>query len=312
MISMNLDGPALLAVLATFFGFAPTPLAMCSGGAILFVVGILAAKSELARTRGLNQMAAVSNVCFAIPLAAFGAEHFAEARSIMQMVPDYVPGHLFWAYFVGVALIAAALSIATKILVRWSGLLFGIMMFLFVAMLDLPAAVANHNRISITLLARELCFGGAGWVFAGTAVDMPRRGKILSQIGRVLIAIATLLFAVEQFLHPLGLPGVPLERQMPPWIPARVLIGYLTGTFLLGGGVFILLAKKTRRAATCLGTWIVAMVLLIYLPVLVDLLKDPNPGLKVEGCNYFFDTLLFGGAVLAVARTDPAGDEDRR
>ena len=53
-----------------------------------------------------------------------------------------MPWRLFWAYFVGVALVAASLSIATKIQVRWSGLLLGLTMFLFVAMMDIP----RHNR----------------------------------------------------------------------------------------------------------------------------------------------------------------------
>jgi hypothetical protein len=299
---MNLAIPALPAVLA--LAFSPTPVAMCAAGLFLLGVGLWAAKSELARARGLDKVAAAANLCFAMPLAAFGAEHFAEAPSIMQMVPAYVPWHLFWAYFVGLGLVSAALSIATNILVRWSGLLFGIMMFLFVAMMDLPGALASHDRISLTLLARELAFGGAGWVFAGTALGSCTPGKILSRIGRLLVALAAIWFSLEQFLHPLGLPAVPLERQMPAWIPGRVLIGSLTGAFLLAGGLLMLVAKGARRGATYLGSWIVAMVLLIYLPVLVALLLDPNPGVKVEGCNYFFDTLLFGGAVLAVARGD--------
>jgi hypothetical protein len=63
-----------------------------------------------------------------------------------------MPWRLFWVYFVGCALIAASLSIATKIEVRWSGLLFGIMMFLFVAMIHLRGALANpHDRIIWTI-----------------------------------------------------------------------------------------------------------------------------------------------------------------
>ena len=87
------------------------------------------------------------------------------------MVPSFMPWQLFWAYFVGVALIAASLSIATKILVQWSGLLFGCMMFIFVATMDLPGTLAEpHDRIIWTLLLRELSFGCGGWVLAGTAI----------------------------------------------------------------------------------------------------------------------------------------------
>ena len=72
-----------------------------------------------------------------------------------------MPWRLFWAYFVGFALLAASLSIATKIQVRWSGLLFGIMMFLFVAMLDIPGALANpRDRFAWTLSSAK-CRSGA-------------------------------------------------------------------------------------------------------------------------------------------------------
>jgi hypothetical protein len=99
---------------------------------------------------------------FAIPLAVFGAEHLSAAKFIMNGVPSYMPGRSFWAYFVGFALIAASLSIATKIQVPWSGLLFGIMMFLFVAMLHFPTALAEpHNRFRWTVVIREMSFGGA-------------------------------------------------------------------------------------------------------------------------------------------------------
>jgi hypothetical protein len=40
----------------------------------------------------------------------------------------------------------------------------------------------------------------------------------------------------------------------------------------------------------------------MYLPVLIGALADPNTGVKVEGLNYFADTLLFGGVILSLAR----------
>jgi len=121
----------------------------------------------------------------------------------------------------------------------------------------------------------------------------------------VLIGLAAVLYGVEHFLHPVNVPGVPLEKLMPAWIPARVLIGYVTGAILLGSGVLILLAKKTRTAATYLGAWIVLLVLLVYGPILVAALFDPSTAVKVEGINYFFDTLLFAGAILALANATP-------
>jgi hypothetical protein len=95
---------------------------------------------------------------------------------------------------------------------------------------------------------------------------------------------------------------------MPAWIPARLLIGYLTGAILLGAGAFMLLDKKPRMAATYLGTWIVLLVVFIYGPILIASLLDPTTAIKIEGINYFFDTLLFAGTILALASATPLTD----
>jgi len=225
----------------------------------------------------------------------------------MPLVPSYMPWHLFWTYFVGYALLAASLSIATKIQVRWSGLLFGAMMFLFVAMMDIPGTLADpRNRFSWTLTLREMAFGGGGWLLAGNALREQGRRFII--VGRVLVGIAATFYGVETFRHPTSCPGIPLEKLMPAWIPGQLLIGYVTAAILVVAGASILLAKKTRMAATYLGTWIVLLVVFIYGPILIASLLDPSTAVKVEGLNYFFDTLLFAGAILALASATPRTD----
>jgi uncharacterized membrane protein len=295
-------------ILATFFEISRTAVSMCSAGILLFLVALWAAKSDIAQARGLDKIVALSNLCFAIPLAVFGAEHLSGARFIALVVPSYMPWRLFWAYFVGFALLSASASFATKIQVRWSGLLFGIMMVLFVAMVHIPRALASpRDRIPWVIVVREMSFAGGAWLLAGSATPGQGKSKLII-VGRVLIAIAALFFGVEHFLHPAGCPAVPLEKLTPEWIPGRLLIGYLTGAILLVAGASILLARKTRMAATYLGTWIVLLVLFLYGPILIVQLSDPSTAVKVEGINYFADTLLFAGAILALASATPRTD----
>jgi hypothetical protein len=299
-------------ILAAFFEFSRTAFSMSGAAIVLFLIALWAVKVDLVRAEGLDKIVALSNLCFALPLAVFGAEHLSAARGIAQGVPSYVPWHLFWAYFVGFALLAASLSIATRIQVRWSGLLFGIMMFLFVAMMDIPGVVAGpKNRFSWAYLLRELAFGGGGWLLAAAAMRAEGSGQGASRlisVGRVLVGIAAIFYGVETFLHPLGMPGIPLEKLMSEWIPARPVIGYVTGAILVVSGAGILLNMKTRLAATYLGAWIVLLVVLVYGPILIASLMDPSTDVKVEGLNYFFDTLLFGGTVLALASATPRTD----
>ena len=292
----------MLPILAALLDFSSPAFWMSLAGLALLLVGLWTAKSDIAQARGLDRIVALTNVFFAIPLAVFGAEHFCLGSSMLPLVPAYMPWRLFWIYFVGTALIIASLSIATRIQVRWSGLLFGIMMFTFVALIHLPGAIKSGDRIVWTIVFREMSFGGGGLVLAGIAFGQLRgRGKSLITVGRVLIAIAAIVFGVQHFLHPLGAPGVPLAKQMPAWIPARAVIDYLTGAFLIVGGVCFLLARKVRVAATYLGIWILLLVVVYYGPMLIGALANGSTGTKLEGLNYFADTLLFGATILSLA-----------
>src|SRR5262245_58101396 len=266
-------------IFTTFFELPRTEVAMCSAGIALFVIGALAAKNEIAKARNLDKLVALSNLCFAIPLAVFGALHLFGPQFVMNIVPPYMPWRMFWVYSVGCALIAASLSIATRIGIRWSGLLFGIMMFLFVAMIHLPGALRQpHNRFIWTIVLRAMSFGGAGWLLAGTAI-IGWRGRVKSTlitVGRIFVTLAVIVFGILHFLYPTGLPGVPLQKQMPTWIPGRMLMGYVTGAALLLAGGSILLNRKARTVATGLGGWILMMVLAIYGPVLIAALSEPG------------------------------------
>ncbi|HKD81563.1 MAG TPA: hypothetical protein VKH81_17860 [Candidatus Angelobacter sp.] len=316
--------------LALFLEFLSTSTAMCIAGAALFLIGGWAAKDDVASARGLDKIVALANLCYAVPLAVFGTLHFFDAQDLVTMVPRYMPGRMFWVYFVGCALIAAALSIATKIAVRWSGLLVGIMMFMFVGMLYLPFALqhmhAPNIRFTWTIVFRESSFGGAGWVLAGMAKDgwrgpanrgpqhagFSRVGAVkttLITVGRILIALAALFFGVQHFLHPMGLPGVPLRREMPAWVPLRALIDYVTGAALLAAGLSILLNWKARIVAAVAGGWILLTILVIYIPVMIGALANPNLAVKIEGINYFADTLFFAGVILAAASAAPRAAE---
>ena len=295
------------AILAAFLALSGASSATCAAGLTLLAIGLLTAKNDITKARGINKVVGLTPLCFGVPLAVFGAEHLSSPQALLAGVPAYMPWRMFWVYFVGFALIAASLSIATKRLVEWSGLLFGAMMFLFVAMLHLPGAIAAGGRIPWTIVARETSFGGAGWVLAGTAMgaDREKLREVLITVGRIAVAIAAIFFGIEHFLHPLGLPGVPLEKQMPSWLPGRAVIDYVTGAFLIAAGISFLLARKMRIAAY-LGAWIVLLVVAIYGPVLIGALADPGASVQIEGVNYFADTLLFGGVILSLAAAEQA------
>jgi uncharacterized membrane protein len=109
------------------------------------------------------------------------------------------------------------------------------------------------------------------------------------------VGIPSLFYGVEHLLHPEFLPGVPLKKLTPEWVPGRIAVGYVVGLVLIAAGVCLLLNMKARVAATTLGITILLTVLCVYLPML---LRAPT---DIVALNYFFDTMLFGGTILLVA-----------
>ena len=84
-------------------------------------------------------------------------------------MPRWLPGPLFWTYFVGAALLAAATSFTAWRYVRWSAPLLGLLFLIIVATIDLPnLPVHADERFFWTLTARELAFAGGAMVLAGS------------------------------------------------------------------------------------------------------------------------------------------------
>jgi hypothetical protein len=261
-------------------------------------IGIWVAKAEVAKARGLEKIVALGGLCFAVPLAVFGAEHLARPMLIMRGVPVWMPWRLFWTYFVGLGLIAAALSFVLKRQVRLSGALLGIMFLLFVLMMDLPGTLANlHNRFAWALMFRELSFSGGAFALAGMQTKEWRaRGKhLLVTVARFFIGIPALFYGVENLLHPGVAPGVPLRLVTPTWIPGHAVWGYFAGVVLLVGGASILANRRAREGAAYIGAAVLVLVLVVYLPVMIA-----KP-LSIVGPNYVFDSLLYAGTVLIYA-----------
>jgi len=230
-----------------------------------------------------------------VGLAMFGAEHLSAPKALAQLVPKWMPGHLFWAYFVGFALFAAATSITLNRYARLAASLLGLMFVLFVLMIHLPNAVASPgNRILWAVAVREISFACGALLFANRVPLVCRMA-----LGAILV-----FYGVEHFLHPDFIPGVPLSKMTPAWIPLRAAWGYVTGLALLASGATLLLNKYARAATTLLGMVLVVMVLFLYFPVLV---AAPANEL-VEALNYIGDTTLFAGTVLLAAGAMPRRD----
>ena len=272
---------------------------MIGAGVAVLVAGLILVRVRFREASGVDKVLVLGPVFEAVALAIFAAEHFLAARDLMGIVPRWLPAPLFWTYFVGVAWLAAAISFIIWRHVRWSATLTALMMLIIVITIDFPnVPKLLHQRIFWILTVRETCFAGGAMVLAGSV--WPREGPVrtaLIRVGRLIVAVVFVFYAIEHFLFPRNVPGVPLEKMIPAWWPAPVLLSYFVGIVLLVAGVGLLIRSTIRIAAAGSGTVLVLLTVFFYIPIFVMEMHTP---LAVEGVNYVGDTLLFAATALLV------------
>jgi uncharacterized membrane protein len=107
---------------------------------------------------------------FAVPFAIFGMMHFMAAGDMAGMVPAWVPGGVFWVYVIGLALIAATVSLITKKHIYLASLLLAFLLIVFVLTIHLPS-VMGGNQMAMSSLLKDTALAGAALLIAGLFKD---------------------------------------------------------------------------------------------------------------------------------------------
>jgi uncharacterized membrane protein YphA (DoxX/SURF4 family) len=238
----------------------------------------------------------LGRIFVAISLIVFGIQHFMYGGFVAGLVPAFMPGRLFWAYFVGLAFIAAAAGILYKLMARPAATMLGVMFFLFVVLLHIPRIVGNSgngNEWTSGFVAMAMC--GGAWILASAApLEEREKPDPFLKLGRYFFALAFVAFGIQHFVYARFAAGLG-----PPWFTGRPLRAYLTGVVLVAIGSAIVLGEKTRMAAAGLGTILFLFFLLIHAPRIATQLHNPGPW--TSG----FEILALCGCALVLASSPP-------
>jgi uncharacterized membrane protein YphA (DoxX/SURF4 family) len=116
----------------------------------------------------------LGRLVFGFPMVVFGVQHFTYAPFVAAVEPAWMPGPLFWAYFTGVAFVAAFVAIVFAIKARLAAVCLGIMFGLWVLILHGPRVLAHiHDEKELNSALVALAFWGASWALAETLPGSP-------------------------------------------------------------------------------------------------------------------------------------------
>jgi uncharacterized membrane protein len=121
-----------------------------------------------------------AQVLFGATCIFYGSSHFAYADYTASMVPAWLPGRLGFAYFTGLAYIAAGFGIILWILPRLAAILVAIMMSLFGLLVWVPSFFAHPKPAWATPpqnqwseLEVNLLLAAAAWIVADSLRRRP-------------------------------------------------------------------------------------------------------------------------------------------
>jgi hypothetical protein len=102
-------------------------------------------------------------------MISFGLDHFFYTDGISTIVPNWIPWHIFWTYFAGVALIGSGVTIILKIQLKLSALLLSLMIFLWLIVLHIPRAIADPYSLQgneVSSVFEAFGFSGIAYLIA--------------------------------------------------------------------------------------------------------------------------------------------------
>ena len=149
---------------------AAKELSLASGAFV--IAGCFPEKNENPLTGFLAKLIPYGTIFFAITIISFSIIHFLYAIEAADYVPSWIPNHVFWIYFAGVALLASGIGIILNIRRGLAATLLGAMIFIWFVSLHIPKVVAasavdRGGEIASAFLALAYC--GIAFVIAGHA-----------------------------------------------------------------------------------------------------------------------------------------------
>jgi len=260
-------------------------------------------------TNASERFMSFGRLFFAVGLIAWGVQHLASGDFVTRVVPWWplwIPGRMFWAYLVGVALIAAGAAIIFHTKARAAAVAFAVLAFLSFLLLHLPLAAQDgllggawtSAGKALVMCGGALCVAlsldqtgrdSSSRLFASASV---REGLIMW--GRLCLGAFMILCGIQHFIFVDFVVSL-----VPAWIPpGAVFWTYFAGVALISGGAGILVPRVTRLAAVLSGAMIFSWVFLVHVPLVW---RDPHNAGNVAAV---FEALAFSGVAFLLAGLD--------
>jgi uncharacterized membrane protein YphA (DoxX/SURF4 family) len=108
----------------------------------------------------------IARILYSVPFIGFGINHLIQGKNMAAYVP--IPGGTFWIYFTGIAQLAAAFAIISKIQAKLACLLLALFLLIIIATIQIPGLFnPAMSQFAITNLFKDTGLMGGALLLAG-------------------------------------------------------------------------------------------------------------------------------------------------
>ena len=116
----------------------------------------------------MKKITTVGRILFAFPFALFGINHFLMTDYYLGVLTSFIPLGPYTIILTGIMLIAVSISIITKILVKLSTILLGILLFIFIVTIHIPHLFIDADKTATLIaLLKDISLMGGSLMIAG-------------------------------------------------------------------------------------------------------------------------------------------------
>ena len=116
----------------------------------------------------------IARVMYGLALIGFGFSHFAFLKNTYTLVPDWLPWHVGWAYFTGIAYLAGAVGILSGVCPRLATVLATLQIAGFTVLVWPPLVLAGTiTAFQWNEFLSSIAITAASWVVADSYRGMP-------------------------------------------------------------------------------------------------------------------------------------------
>lgn len=195
------------------------------------------------------------------------------ADFVAGLVPAYFPFRLFWAYFTGIAMLAAGVSLITGIKARLAAGMLGIMLLGFILLIHIPKIVSDPSLQVWTRALEDVAISAAAFMLAGALSNQTEKTwplAILVKLSRYTFAALLIFFGALQFLNRDFLPAKAVA-----FLPLRTFVACVTGAGMVVVAARVFFANRPTTAPIALGSWMLLMNLLLHVSLLFGAPYNP-------------------------------------